>query len=133
MIPPQKCCAGIGRPPEELGTISFVLQSFTEQEKEEVCARLNYNICMHANLLDQYSYNVFYEANHDIIKSGPESKPCKLLYCKRSIVNSSHRFLQLQVVFQRGLQAVRIMLQEGFNKSAQFVNTPPQPPEMLNR
>ncbi|CAD6271342.1 unnamed protein product [Miscanthus lutarioriparius] len=64
---------GIGRPPE-LGAISFVLQSFTEQEKEE-----------------------------------------------------------LEVTFQRGLQAVRIMVQEGFNKSAQFVNTPPQPPEMLNR
>ncbi|XP_066367013.1 peptidyl-tRNA hydrolase, mitochondrial-like [Miscanthus floridulus] len=64
----------IGRPPEELGAISFVLQSFTKQEKEE-----------------------------------------------------------LEVTFQRGLQAVRIMVQEGFNKSAQFVNTPPQPPEMLNR
>ncbi|KAG0519069.1 hypothetical protein BDA96_09G232200 [Sorghum bicolor] len=64
---------GIGRPPEEQGAISFVLQSFTDQEKEE-----------------------------------------------------------LEVVFQRGLQAVRIMVQEGFNKSAQFVNTPP-PAEMLNR
>jgi len=64
---------GIGRPPEEQGAISFVLQSFTVQEKEE-----------------------------------------------------------LEVVFQRGLQAVRIMVQEGFNKSAQFVNTPP-PAEMLNR
>ena len=53
--------------------------------------------------------------------------------CKQNIVNSSHQFLQLEVTFQRGLQAVRIMVQEGFNKSAQFVNTPPQPPEMLNR
>ena len=57
--PQKKCCAGIGRPPEELGAISFVLQSFTEQEKEEVCARLHYTIWMHANLLDHYSYDVF--------------------------------------------------------------------------
>lgn len=64
---------GIGRPPEELGAINFVLRSFTKQEKEE-----------------------------------------------------------LEVTFQRSLQAVRIMVREGFNKSAQFVNTP-QPPEMLNR
>ncbi|WVZ99479.1 hypothetical protein U9M48_044769 [Paspalum notatum var. saurae] len=56
---------GIGRPPEELGAISFVLQSFTKQEKEE-----------------------------------------------------------LEVTFQKGLQAVRIMVHEGFNKSATFVNTP---------
>lgn len=64
---------GIGRPPEVLGAINFVLRSFTKQEKEE-----------------------------------------------------------LEVTFQRSLQAVRIMVREGFNKSAQFVNTP-QPPEMLNR
>ncbi|PWZ19494.1 Peptidyl-tRNA hydrolase, mitochondrial [Zea mays] len=71
--PPQKCFVGIGRPPEVLGAINFVLRSFTKQEKEE-----------------------------------------------------------LEVTFQRSLQAVRIMVREGFNKSAQFVNTP-QPPEMLNR
>jgi len=64
---------GIGRPPEEMGAISFVLGSFSNQEKEE-----------------------------------------------------------LEVTFQRGLQAVRIMVREEFNKSATFVNTP-QPLEMLNR
>ncbi|KAG2625991.1 peptidyl-tRNA hydrolase, mitochondrial-like isoform X3 [Panicum virgatum] len=64
---------GIGRPPEEMGAISFVLQSFSKQEKKE-----------------------------------------------------------LEVTFQRGLQAVRIMVREGFNKSATFVNTP-QPLETLNR
>jgi len=72
-IIPQNCCAGIGRPSEEMGAISFVLGSFSNQEKEE-----------------------------------------------------------LEVTFQRGLQAVRIMVREGFNKSATFVNTP-QPLEMLNR
>lgn len=65
---------GIGRPPEEVGAISFVLQSFTQQEKEE-----------------------------------------------------------LEDTLQRGLQAVRIMVHEGFNKSAIFVNTPQPSSEMLNR
>ncbi|TKW26072.1 hypothetical protein SEVIR_3G162000v4 [Setaria viridis] len=68
---------GIGRPPEEMGAISFVLRSFSKEEKEE-----------------------------------------------------------LEVTFQRGLQAVRIMVREGFNKSATFVNTPlplEMPLEMLNR
>ncbi|KAJ1263923.1 hypothetical protein BS78_09G223600 [Paspalum vaginatum] len=66
---------GIGRPPEELGAISFVLQSFTKQEKDE-----------------------------------------------------------LEVTFQKGLQAARIMVHEGFNKSATFVNTPqPSSEEMLNK
>ncbi|KAM3412372.1 hypothetical protein ACQJBY_003838 [Aegilops geniculata] len=37
---------------------------------------------------------------------------------------------ELDNTFLRGLQAVRIMLLEGFNKSVTFVNTPaPQPPE----
>ncbi|VAH22223.1 peptidyl-tRNA hydrolase, mitochondrial-like [Triticum dicoccoides] len=37
---------------------------------------------------------------------------------------------ELDSTFLRGLQAVRIMLLEGFNKSATFVNTPaPRPPE----
>ncbi|VAH11058.1 unnamed protein product [Triticum turgidum subsp. durum] len=37
---------------------------------------------------------------------------------------------ELDSTFLRGLQAVRIMLLEGFNKSATFVNTPaPQPRE----
>lgn len=41
---------------------------------------------------------------------------------------------ELDSTFLRCLQAVRIMLLEGFNKSAIFVNTPcPQPPEPLNR
>lgn len=59
MIPPKKCCAGIGRPPEELGAIGFVLRSFTKQEKEEVCTRLHCTIWMHANLLHHYSCDVF--------------------------------------------------------------------------
>lgn len=37
---------------------------------------------------------------------------------------------ELNSTFCKGLQAVRIMLLEGFNKSATFVNTPP-PAEML--
>ncbi|XP_025807677.1 peptidyl-tRNA hydrolase, mitochondrial-like isoform X1 [Panicum hallii] len=77
---------GIGRPPEEMGAISFVLRSFSKQEKEE----------------------------------------------KQNISNYPLHFLQLEMTFQRGLQAVRIMVREGFNKSATFVNTP-QPLEMLNR
>lgn len=32
-------------------------------------------------------------------------------------------FLQLDYTFQTGLEAIRIMLLEGFNKSATFVNT----------
>ncbi|CAL4909407.1 unnamed protein product [Urochloa decumbens] len=64
---------GIGRPPEEMGAIDFVLQSFSKEEKEE-----------------------------------------------------------LEATFQRSLEAVRIMVREGFNKSATFVNTP-LPLEMLNR
>jgi len=41
---------------------------------------------------------------------------------------------ELDSTFLRCLQAVRIMLLEGFNKSAIFVNTPaPQPPETLDR
>ncbi|CAL5096093.1 unnamed protein product [Urochloa decumbens] len=70
---PKKCYAGIGRPPEEMGAINFVLQSFSKKEKEE-----------------------------------------------------------LEATFQRSLEAVRIMVREGFNKSATFVNTP-LPLEMLNR
>jgi peptidyl-tRNA hydrolase len=35
--PHTNCFVGIGRPPEELGAINFVLRSFTKQEKEEVC------------------------------------------------------------------------------------------------
>jgi len=41
-IIPQNCCAGIGRPSEEMGAISFVLGSFSNQEKEEVC---NFDAC----------------------------------------------------------------------------------------
>ncbi|TVU20378.1 hypothetical protein EJB05_36585 [Eragrostis curvula] len=63
---------GIGRP-EEMGVISFVLGSFTKQEREEI-----------------------------------------------------------DVALHRGLQAVRTMVQEGFNKGALLANTP-QPSEMLNR
>jgi len=33
---------GIGRPPEEMGAIGFVLQSFSKQEKKEVC---NFDAC----------------------------------------------------------------------------------------
>ena len=36
-LPTKKWCVGIRRQPEELGAISLVLQSFTKQEKEEVC------------------------------------------------------------------------------------------------
>ncbi|XP_062180322.1 peptidyl-tRNA hydrolase, mitochondrial-like [Phragmites australis] len=39
---------------------------------------------------------------------------------------------ELDFTLRRGLQAVRIIVQEGFNKGATFVNTP-QPSEMLNR
>jgi hypothetical protein len=47
---------------------------------------------------------------------------------------STPNLLQLDSTFLRCLQAVRIMLLEGFNKSAIFVNTPcPQPPETLDR
>jgi hypothetical protein len=47
---------------------------------------------------------------------------------------SISNLLQLDSTFLRCLQAVRIMLLEGFNKSAIFVNTPcPQPPETLDR
>ena len=39
---------------------------------------------------------------------------------------------ELNLTINRSLQAVRIMLLEGFNKGATFVNTP-QPSEMLNK
>jgi len=39
---------------------------------------------------------------------------------------------ELDFAFHRGLEAVRIMVLEGFNKSATYVNTA-QSSEMLNR
>lgn len=48
------------------------------------------------------------------------------------LVSSNGSCLQMDVALQRGLQAVRIMVLEGFNKGAIFVNTP-QSSEMLNR
>jgi hypothetical protein len=41
-------------------------------------------------------------------------------------------FMQLDFAFHRGLEAVRIMVLEGFNKSATYINTS-QASEMLNR
>ena len=46
--------------------------------------------------------------------------------------NASNLLLQLDFTFHRGLEAIRIMALEGFNKSATFVNTA-QSSEMLNR
>jgi hypothetical protein len=48
------------------------------------------------------------------------------------LVSSNGSCLQMDVALQRGLQAVRIMVLEGFNKGGIFVNTP-RPSEMLNR
>lgn len=42
-IIPKKCCAGIGRPPDEMGAIGFVLRSFSKEEKEEVCKLIHEN------------------------------------------------------------------------------------------
>lgn len=53
-------------------------------------------------------------------------------YVLRSFTEEEQK--ELDSTFLRCLQAVRIMLLEGFNKSAIFVNTPcPQPPEPLSR
>jgi hypothetical protein len=46
--------------------------------------------------------------------------------------NAGDHFMQLDFAFHRGLEAVRIMVLEGFNKSATYVNTA-QSSEMLNR
>jgi hypothetical protein len=46
--------------------------------------------------------------------------------------NGSDLSVQLDFALHRGLEAVRIMVLEGFNKSATYVNTA-QSSEMLNR
>ena len=87
--------------------INFVLGSFTKQEREEVF----WQDCM-----GQFHFDA-----------------CKFDWSVISmLVSSNGSCLQMDVALHRGLQAVRVMVQEGFNKGAIFVNTP-QPPEMLNR
>uniref|UniRef100_A0A0D9WJD5 Peptidyl-tRNA hydrolase n=1 Tax=Leersia perrieri TaxID=77586 RepID=A0A0D9WJD5_9ORYZ len=60
----------------------------------------------------------------------PTGKMDAINFVLRSFTEEEQEELDLTI--NRSLQAVRIMLLEGFNKSATFVNTP-QPPEMLNR
>lgn len=55
-----------------------------------------------------------------------------LIRTYRTRTNPFPHVLQLNLTINRSLQAVRIMLLEGFNKGATFVNTP-QPSEMLNK
>lgn len=39
------------------------------------------------------------------------------------VLNADINMFQLNFTFQKGVEAVRILLLEGFNKSATFVNT----------
>lgn len=66
--------------------------------------------------------SVFFR-KHDLYVDSSASQPKN---------NASNLFLQLDFMFHRGLEAIRIMSLEGFNKSATFVNTA-QSSEMLNR
>jgi PTH1 family peptidyl-tRNA hydrolase len=88
---------------------NFVLRPFNRKEQEEVLIRM-------------LSRNPFFFHIYLIFCSG-HSTVC--LRC-------THLFLQLDFAFHRGLEAVRIMALEGFNKSATYVNTA-QSSEMLNR
>lgn len=86
-------CVGIGRPPGKMNPASYVLRPFTKQEREEVC-----------KLSDAIIWK-----NYIWFDVGLWQFPV-------------YDF-QLDFTFQHGTDAVRILLLEGFNKAATFVNT----------
>uniref|UniRef100_A0A0A9DMT2 Uncharacterized protein n=1 Tax=Arundo donax TaxID=35708 RepID=A0A0A9DMT2_ARUDO len=85
---------------------------------------------MHANLLCiVISLFVSFSGSWHL-KTGKPKYNVSLL--KQNISNSSRHSLQLDFTLRKGLEAVRIMVLEGFNKGAAFANTP-QPSQMLNK
>jgi peptidyl-tRNA hydrolase, PTH1 family len=86
---------------------NFVLRPFTRKEQEEVFTRI---------VRDDPVRNIVY-SNIDPYENNKG--------------NENDLFMQLDFAFHRGLEAVRIMVLEGFNKSATYVNTS-QSSEMLN-
>ena len=121
-----------------MGAIGFVLRSFTEQEQKEVyyyyIALLDYFREVYHTLQKKLCVEICIKHSLERSVMSENSKAETIYWSVQPEQQLTHNLLQLDSTFLRGLQAVRMMLLEGFNKSAIFVNTPcPQPPEMLNR
>ena len=78
-----------------MDTANFVLRPFTKQEHEEVCKLFTFTQKRYCIELEN-GFSSFY----------------RFLF-----------FFQLDFMFQQGIEAVRILLLEGLNKSATFVNS----------
>lgn len=86
---------GIGRPPGKMDPASFVLRPFNRQEREEVCLRSS-----------SHNYNwQFFLSGHCMI------------------TDAFLGLFQLDFTMQTGLEAVKLLLLDGFDKSATFVNS----------
>lgn len=84
---------GIGRPPGKMEAANFVLRPFTRDERVEVLDFLAY-VPMKRELT--------FDLDSD---------------------DYAFTFCQLDFTFQNGLEAVRILVHEGFDRSATFINS----------
>ncbi|KAF3586900.1 hypothetical protein F2Q69_00027003 [Brassica cretica] len=117
---------GIGRPPGKMDTANYVLRPFNKQEQEELDYTFQTGLeAIRIMLLEGFNKSATFvntQKSMQQLRIGrPPGKMDTANYVLRPFNKQEQE--ELDYTFQTGLEAIRIMLLEGFNKSATFVNT----------